>query len=149
IGVTHEGTQIGDDGDLTVTLCIADDNDDLPKKLKEVREDSRLDAHKNDIYWSFALSPEIDQMVADLYASRRMVEKYSQMAAQNRISPEENACLQDEKNAVLSYQNRLRDKFTETMEKGTGLFRGMSWDASSLGKAVGEIFKKLYGNVVP
>jgi hypothetical protein len=78
-----------------------------------------------------------------------MVEKYSQMAAQNRINHEENSCLQDEKNAVLNYQNRLRDKFTEAMEKGTGLFRGVSWDASSLGKALSEIYKKLYGNVVP
>ena len=149
IGVTHEGTQIGDDGDLTVTLCMADDNDDLPKKLKEVREESRLDVHKYDIYWCFALSTEIDQMVAELHASRKMVEKYAQMGAQNRISSEENSCLQDEKNAVLNYQNRLRDKFTDAMEKGTGLFRGVSWDASSLGKALSEIYKKLYGNVVP
>lgn len=149
IGVTHEGTQIGDDGDLTVTLSIADDNDELPKKIKEVREESRLDAHKNDIYWCFALTTDIDQLVAELHASRKMVEKYSQMAAQNRISHEENSCLQDEKNAVLNYQNRLRDKFTEAMEKGTGLFRGVSWDASSLGKALSEIYKKLYGNVVP
>ncbi len=149
IGVSHEGTQIGDEGNLNVTLCIADDNDELPKKLNEVREESRLDAHKHDIYWCCALSPEIDQMVAELHASRRMVEKYSQMAAQSRISPEENACLQDEKNAVLSCQNRLQDKFTEALEKGTGLFRGVSWDASALGKALGEIFKKLYGNVVP
>lgn len=149
VGVTHEGTQIGDDGDLSVTLSMADDNDDLPKKLKEVREESRLDAHKNDIYWCFALSTDIDQLVAELHASRKMVEKYSQMAAQNRISQEENACLQDEKNAVLNNQNRLRDKFTEAMERGTGLFRGVSWDASSLGKALSEIFKKLYGSVVP
>jgi hypothetical protein len=149
IGVTHEGTQIGDEGDLAVTLCIADDNDDLPKRLKEVREESRLDVHKHDIYWSFALSPDIDQMVAELHASRKMVEKYAQMGAQNRISSEENSCLQDEKNAVLGYQNRLQDRFTEAMEKGTGLFRGISWDASSLGKALSEIYKKLYGNVVP
>ena len=149
IGVTHEGTQIGDVGDLSVTLCVADDNDDLPKKLKEVREESRLDAHKYEIYWCFALTTDIDQMVAELHASRKMVEKYAQMGAQNRISSEENSCLQDEKNAVLSYQNRLRDKFTEAMEKGTGLFRGVSWDASSLGKALTEIYKKLYGNVVP
>jgi hypothetical protein len=78
-----------------------------------------------------------------------MVEKYSQMAAQNRISHEENSCLQDEKNAVLNNQNRLRDKFTDAMEKGTGLFRGVSWDASSLGRSLSEIYKKLYGNVVP
>lgn len=87
--------------------------------------------------------------IVERHASRKMVEKYSQMAAQNRISHEENSCLQDEKNAVLNYQNRLRDKFTEAMEKGTGLFRGVSWDASSLGKAMSEIYKKLYGNVVP
>src|SRR5262249_45611256 len=58
IGVNHEGTQIGDDGDLTVTLGMADDNDDLPKKIREVREESRLDTHKNDIYWCFALTPD-------------------------------------------------------------------------------------------
>ena len=29
------------------------------------------------------------------------------------------------------------------------MFRGVSWDASSLGKALSEIYKKLYGNVVP
>ena len=149
IGVTHEGTQIGDEGDLSVTLGIADDNDDLPKKLREVREESRLDAHKHDIYWCFALSTDIDQMVAELHASRKMVEKYAQMAAQNRISPEENSCLQGEKTAVLNYQNRLGEKFTEAMERGTGLFRGVSWDASSLGKTLSEIYKKLYSNVVP
>ncbi|HYT90681.1 MAG TPA: BREX system P-loop protein BrxC [Gemmataceae bacterium] len=149
IGVTHEGTPISDGDNLTVTLASADDNDDLPKKLKEVREESRLDAHKHDLYWCFALSPEIDQLVAELHASREMVKKYDQMRAQNRISGEEASCLQDEKNAVLNYQNRLGDKFTEAMEHGTGLFRGVSWDASALGKSLGEIFKKLYGNVVP
>ena len=149
IGVTHDGTQIGDDGDLAVALAVADDTDDLPKKIQEVRDESRLDAHKNDIFWCFALSPDIDQTVAELFASRKMVEKYGQLGAQSRISGEEASCLQDEKNAVLSHQNRLRDKFTEAMERGTGLFRGVSWDASALGKSHGEIFKKLYGNVVP
>lgn len=149
IGVTHDGVQVGDEGDLTVTLCIADDNDDLPKKIKEVREESRVDAHKHDIYWCFALSPDIDQLVAELFASRKMVEKYAQMASQSSISPDQNSCLQDEKNAVLNYQNRLSDKFTDAMERGSGLFRGVSWDASQLGKSLGEIFKKLYGNVVP
>lgn len=149
IGVTHDGVQVGDEGDLTVTLCIADDNDDLPKKIKEVREESRVDSHKHDIFWCFALSPDIDQLVAELFASRKMVEKYAQMASQSSISPDQNSCLQDEKNAVLNYQNRLSDKFTDAMERGSGLFRGVSWDASQLGKSLGEIFKKLYGNVVP
>ena len=35
------------------------------------------------------------------------------------------------------------------MEKGTGMFRGVSRDASSLGKSLSEILKKLFGQVVP
>ena len=44
----------------------------------------------------------------------------------------------------------MRDKFTEGDGKGErACSGGVSWDASSLGKALGEIYKKLYGNVVP
>ena len=149
IGITFEGTQIGDDGDLTVTLCEANDHDELPEKIREVRLESSLDGHKYDIYWCFALSTDIDQLVKEFHASRKMVEKYSQMAAQNRISQEENSCLQDEKNAVINFQNRLLDKFTEAIEKGTGLFQGVSWDASALGNSLSEIVKKFCGKVVP
>jgi hypothetical protein len=35
------------------------------------------------------------------------------------------------------------------MEQGTGLFRGVAWDAASLGKNLSEILKKLFGTVVP
>ena len=40
IGVAVEGVTL-EDGDLPLTLCIADDPDDLPRKLDEVREESR------------------------------------------------------------------------------------------------------------
>ena len=78
-----------------------------------------------------------------------MVEKYDQLRAQNKITTDEAACLQDEKNSVLGYESRLRDKLAEAMERGTGLFRGVARDASSLGKGLGEILKKLYGQAVP
>ena len=45
-----------------------------------------------------------------------MVEKYDQMRAQNKINADEAACLQDEKNAVLNYETRLRDK----LDRGDG-----------------------------
>ena len=35
------------------------------------------------------------------------------------------------------------------MERGTGMFRGVARDASSLGKSLSEILKKLFGHVVP
>ena len=49
-----------------------------------------------------------------------MVEKYDQLRAQNKISTDESACLQDEKNSVMGYETRLRDKLVEAMERGTG-----------------------------
>src|SRR5271157_3522999 len=148
IGVAVEGVTL-EDGDLPLTLCIADELDDLSRKLNEVREESRQKSHNNDLYWAFALTPEIDALVAQTFASRKMVEKYDQMRAQSKINADEATCLQDEKTAVLNYESRLRDKLTEAMERGTGLFRGISRDASSLGKNLGEILKKLYGYAVP
>jgi len=149
VGVSANGNQIGDEGDLTLALCIADDDEELSKKIDTIRGESALESHLNDVYWIYSLSSEIDDLVAQLHASRKMVEKYDQLRAQNKITNEEATCLQDEKNNALNYQSRLRDKMTEAMEKGTGLFRGVAKDASSLGKRLSEILKKLYSQVVP
>ena len=148
LGLNVEGTTIGNEGDLPITVCIADAPEDLSEKIKEVRVESCQNAHENDVYWVFALTPEIDELVGHLHASRKMVEKYDQLRAQNKIAPDEATCLQDEKNAVLGYQNRLRDKLVEAMAQGTALFRGISWDGSDLGKSLSEIIKKLLGKAV-
>jgi hypothetical protein len=149
VGIAVEGTVLADEGDITLTLCVADDADELSGRINETRDESRQAAHKDDLYWIFALSPEIDELVAQLYASRKMVEKYDQLRAQSKISSDEATCLQDEKNAVLNYQSRLRDKLVEALEKGTGMFRGVGRDASSLGKNFSEIIKKFLEHVVP
>ena len=149
VGVVVDGTGIGSEGDLSLTLCVADDNDDLAKRIEERRTESRQKSHENDLYWLFCLTPEIDELAAQLHASRKMVDKYNQLSAQQKISPDEATCLQDEKNTKNGYDTRLRDKLTEAMECGTGMFRGMQRDASALGKSLGEILKKLFGQVVP
>src|SRR5213080_4610922 len=79
----------------------------------------------------------------------RWWDKYNQLSAQQKISPDEATCLQDEKNSKNGYETRLRDKLTEAMERGTGMFRGVQKDASALGKGLSEILKKLFGQVVP
>ncbi len=78
-----------------------------------------------------------------------MVEKYNQLRALNKISPDEATCLQDEKNAALNVQSRLRDRLQEALERGTGLFQGKAWDGSALGKSLGEALKALCGRAVP
>ncbi len=149
LGIAVDGTPLGDEGDITLSLYVADEPDAFQKRLAEVREESRQKGHENDVYWAFALTPEIDDLVKEVHASRKMVEKYDQLRAQNKITTDEATCLQDEKNAALNYQSRLRDKLTEALERGTGMFRGVASDAPSLGKTLGEIVKKLLGKVVP
>ena len=149
IGISVDGAGIGDEGELPLALCAADDAEDLTKRVEDIRTDSQQKSHENDLYWLFCLTPEIDELVCQLHASRRMVDKYNQLSAQQKISPDETTCLQDEKNSKNGYETRLRDKLTEAMERGTGMFRGVQKDASALGKGLGEILKKLFGQVVP
>ena len=149
VGINVDGTSIGDEGELPLTLCVADDADELTKRIEEIRTESRHNSHANDLYWLFCLTPEIDELVHQLYASRKMVEKYNQLSAQQKISPDEATCLQDEKNSEHRFRAQLQDKLTEAMESGTGMFRGVQKDASALGKGLGEILKKLFGQVVP
>ncbi|HUY31328.1 MAG TPA: BREX system P-loop protein BrxC [Pirellulales bacterium] len=149
VGIGIDGARLGDEGDLPLSLGVADDADDLTSRLTEAREESRRQARENDVYWLFCLTPEIDEIVGQLHASRKMVEKYDQLRSRNTITPDEAACLQDEKSTALTYQDRLRDKLTAAMEKGTGMFRGVQKDAASLGKDLGEILKKLFAEVVP
>ncbi|MGA8610592.1 MAG: BREX system P-loop protein BrxC [Xanthobacteraceae bacterium] len=149
IGISVDGTGIGDEGELLLTLCAAEDADELVKRIEEIRTESQQKAHENDLYWLFCLSPEIDELVGQLHASRKMVDKFNQLSAQQKISPDEATCLQDEKNSKNGYETRLREKLTEAMERGTGMFRGVQKDASALGKGLGEILKKLFGQVVP
>ncbi len=149
IGISVDGTSIGDEGELPLTLCVAEDVDELTKRIEEIRTESQQKSHENDLYWLFWLTPEIDELVGQLHASRKMVDKYSQLSAQQKISPDEATCLQDEKSSKNGCESRLRDKLTEAMERGTGMFRGVQKDASALGKGLGEILKKLFGQVVP
>ncbi len=149
IGINVDGANLGDDGELLLTLGMAEDADELTQRLEDIRTESQQHAHQHDLYWLFCLTPEIDELIAQLHASRRMVDKYNQLSAQQKISSDEATCLQDEKTAKNGYETRLRDKLTEAMERGAGLFRGVQKDASALGKGLSEILKKLFGQIVP
>ena len=149
VGIGIDGASGVDECELLLTLGVADDAEELTKQIEDIRTESQQKAHENDLYWLFGLTPEIDELVAQLHASRKMVDKYNQLSAQQKISPDEATCLQDEKNSKNGFETRLRDKLTEAMERGTGMFRGVQKDASALGKSLGEILKKLFNQVVP
>jgi hypothetical protein len=149
VGISVDGAGIGDEGELPLALCVSDDAEDLTTRIEDIRAESRLAVNEHNVFWLFCLTPEIDELVAQLHASSKMVDKYNQLSAQQKISPDEATCLQDERNSKNAYESRLRDKLTEAMERGTGMFRGVHRDASALGKGLSEILKKLFGQVVP
>ena len=149
VGISVDGIRVGEEGQIPLLISTAEAAETFPPRLVEVRDESRQEVNKNSIYWVFALTSEIDDLVANLYASRQMVIKYDQMRAQNRITNEEAACLQSEKNEVIRLQNRLQEKLIEALQEGAGLFRGVSKDGSSLGKTINDIFKGLFDFAVP
>lgn len=147
IGITVDEARVGDEGQINLALATAEDPDTFSQKVDEIRAASRRNT--GEIYWVHALTPEIDNLVAQLFASRQMVNRYDQMRAQNQISPEQTACLSDEKGEVLRYRNRLRDKALAALEAGTGIFQGVTTDGSALGRTLSEIIKTFLDNVVP
>jgi len=149
VGISVDSIQAGEEGQIPLSLATADDDDSFPARLAEIRNDSRQEGHKNDLYWVFSLTPEIDGLIANLYASRQMVVRYDQLRAQGRITNDEAASLSNEKNEALRYQNRLQEKMIQALERGQGLFRGVSKDAAALGKTLAEILKKLFDYAVP
>ena len=105
--------------------------------------------HRNDVYWVFALTQEIDDLVADLYASKEMIRKYTNERNMNRLPPELSPMLDNEVREEGRWKRRLIDKIAEALEQGHGLFHGVSRDAAALGKTTGEIFKKFFDVVIP
>lgn len=146
VGINVDGVAVGD-GEIPLWLYTSDDSQSFQAKLDEVRTESRQPKNQNEVYWVFALTPDVDDLEAGLFASKQIIAKYEQARAQNRISPEEAASLSNERQEVSRIQSRLRDKMIEALEKGKGLFRG--YDSPSSGKAVGEIFRALFDKAFP
>jgi hypothetical protein len=149
VGISVNSIQVGEDGQVPLSIRVADDASSFNAKLEETRSESRQENHNNELYWVFALTTEIDTLVANLFASREMVKKYNQLQAQNKITNEEASCLLSEKQEVSRLQIRIAEKMTQAAESGSGLFRGVSKDGSSLGKNFTEMVKKFLDAFVP
>lgn len=149
VGINVDGVRVGGEGDVSLSIIAAEDEASFQSKVEEARAESRGTSNQNDVYWVFPLTSEIDDLQTRLFAARQMVAKYEQLRAQNRITNDEAASLSTERHDVNHLQNRLREKMTEALEKGQGLFRGKSKDAAELGKSAAEILKKLFDFAFP
>ncbi len=149
VGVSIDDMRLGDEGHVMVNLVSAEDETELAARLEEVRTTSRNGDGRNRIHWVFAMNAELDHLVAQVHASRQMMSKYEQLRARGSATAEERTCLQAEVAEEARHRNRLRDKLGEALAGGSGIFRGVTHDASSLGKAVSEILRALACMAVP
>lgn len=149
VGVSVNGAKVGEEGQVPISVYIAEDDDEWRTLNDQWRFDSNDPAQTNTIFWIGQLTPELDDLITDLYRSRQMVTKYEQLRGQNKITPEESTLLASEKSEALRIQTRLREKLAETLKGGTGYFRGVAKDGASLGKSTSEVFKNLFDSVVP
>lgn len=149
VSASVDGVRIGEDGPISLLINTSESPETFQNKLNEARDESRQKTHENDLFWVFSLTPEIDDLVAQSYASRQMVAMYERLKAQNQITNEEAASLAAEKNEILRWQNRLREKLTAAVESGQGLFRGRTKDAATLGQNLTDIFRALYNFAMP
>ncbi len=147
LGIGFGGTRISD-GPVSLSICASEDADSFDKMLEEIRTESRLADHKNDIYIIFSLTPEIDDLVSDLYSSSRMVEKYDQLRGQNRIAGDDASSLEYEKKEVSRKRPRLREILKAALVGGSSVFRGVSRDGSDLGRTTELMVKRMLDDVI-
>jgi hypothetical protein len=149
VGITVDGARVGDEGQVPLALVVADDETDLPLKRDQTVTEIRQKSQEHQISWVFPLTPEIDDLVANVYASRQMIARYNALQAQNKINSEEATSLSGERAEEERLKRRLRDKLSEALVNGIGVFRGRTKDSSELGRAPAEIFKRLFDLYVP
>ncbi len=147
VGVTVDGIRISGEGQVPLSILVAEAEDEMADKVSEAVQESRN--NQEDIYWVFSLNPEIDNLVAAYHASGRMISRYQQVQSLNKISNEEATSLTAERNEQRRLKGRLLDKFSEAIAGGQGVFRGVTKDASDLGHTPVEIFRGLFDFAVP
>jgi hypothetical protein len=119
------------DGNIPLSIHIADSGDELENKKKQIRAESRQNSHRNEVYWTFPLIEDIHKLIEEKYRSAEMISTYSRLRSNNQISKEESACLEDEKQRLNRIDQDLRSKMSKAIESGSGFFRGVEKDGSA------------------
>ena len=147
MSLTVQGESVDTEGQVLLNIMVAEEADDFKNLCQEARENSSAKTEEG--FWAVGFSEEIHQLYLELFRSREMVSIYERLAAQGKLTPEEASCLAEEKVRRDRYQRQLRTKLMEAIQAGTGYFRGVQRDASSLGKTLQEVFHRLLDQVIP
>ncbi|MBA2882814.1 hypothetical protein HNR65_003169 [Desulfosalsimonas propionicica] len=142
-----ENVPVESEGQIQLNMLIAEDTTDLTSRCEEARSESI--SKQNEIFWVAPFNDEMDRLLLETFRSREMISSYERLAAQGKLTAEESTCLSEEKVRRDRYHRQLRNKITESIQGGTGFFRGVQKDASGLGTDLPAIFQKYLDTVVP
>lgn len=147
LSLSVEGDAVDADGQVPFNILVAEEPESLDARVKEGRESSI--ANPGEIYWVTTLGEDIHENFTELFRSREMIGEHERLAAQGKLTPEETSCLVEEKNRRERYQRELRTKLTQALQSGSGFFRGVQRDGSSLGQSLPEVFSRLLDWTIP
>ncbi|HPU93803.1 MAG TPA: BREX system P-loop protein BrxC [Candidatus Saccharicenans sp.] len=148
LGITLDGIPIGQEGDILLHLQLAE-AERFNEALKEVRQESL--SKPMELFWVAPIKDEMRAAVTELFRSNEMVNRYDVIASQQSISlsPEQQACLAEEKNRRQQYTRRIRSLLTSVLESGQSFFNGVNYNAISLGSDLASMMRGLIELAVP
>ncbi|MGV8119623.1 MAG: BREX system P-loop protein BrxC [Candidatus Xenobiia bacterium LiM19] len=149
VGITVDGAKVGEEGQIPVSVRIADDQDDFRKKIQQAVDESRQPACENSLFWISEFTGETDSLLATLFASRQMIGKYEELRAKNKITPHEMECLSNEKNEERRLKKRLSEKMEAALTAGSGVFRGVTRESAASVKGIYDALKHLLDYAIP
>ena len=148
--VTFQGHPVTRKGDFPLHIIMADDDDDLAERIAASRRDTRATAHQAEVHWLFAPSPRLTNALQELARSTYMISKYDQVMAQQRVSEEQIANLENEKRNRRRWESEVERYLQEDLLRGSGVFRGQVRGAASFhARTWKELTRKVLHWVVP
>ena len=146
LGLRIEGEASGEDGQIPFNILISEDVADMEARADESRTYTRDNV--NEVVWLAALNNEIHNGLVELFRSNKMINTGERYVSKGEITPEESACLADEKVRKDMLARDLRARIIDALQSGSAFFRGQRWDGSELGTRLPEMVKALIDSVI-
>jgi len=149
VGITVDDVPAGEEGQLTLQISVAEDEDDFDRYCEERDIQSRAPGQEESLFWVIQLSTEAKDEIVELFRSREMIRKYNQLSASSTLTDNEKTLLADEKVEESRHKSRLREKLAECLLQGVGYFRGVRKDGLAQGKNYIEAIRGFLRYAVP
>jgi hypothetical protein len=145
LAVSADGRTVTD-GDIPLSLFLAEDEADLQRLKDEARETSRPGTPgENTLYWVVPMTQKVQQGLVELYRSREMIALHEREAK----SRDEYALVQSEKDRRDTISRTLRADLAAAFPQGLTYFRGVEKAASSWGQSLADALKAFLDKAVP